>query len=210
MRELLAHDGSAVLHEGVWSRDEAQALVETLRATLAWESRRLFIFGRWVSEPRRSAWYGDPGARYHYSGTRLEPLPWTAELERVRHVAHRCAAAAGTARGAGGAAGGAAAPFNSVLANLYRDGNDTMGWHADDEPELGPAPVIASVSLGAERRFDLRHRETRETVRTVLPSGSVLVMSGATQRHWVHAVPRQARVRDARINLTYRTIVGTP
>jgi alkylated DNA repair dioxygenase AlkB len=203
VRELLAHDGSAVLHEGVWSRDEAQALVETLRATLAWESRRLFIFGRWVSEPRRSAWYGDPGARYHYSGTRLEPLPWTAELERVRHVAHRCAAAAV-------AAGGAAAPFNSVLANLYRDGNDTMGWHADDEPELGPAPVIASVSLGAERRFDLRHRETRETVRTVLPSGSVLVMSGATQRHWVHAVPRQARVRDARINLTYRTIVGTP
>lgn len=204
-RELLPHDGSALLHEGVWAPDEAEALLATLRATLAWESRRLFIFGRWVDEPRRSAWYGDPGARYHYSGTRLEPLPWTPELERVRLVAQRCAAAAGTAC----AAGGAAAPFNSVLANLYRDGDDTMGWHADDEPELGTAPVIASVSLGAERRFDLRHRRTRETVRTVLPSGSVLVMSGATQRHWVHAVPRQARVRGARINLTYRTIVGT-
>lgn len=200
-RELLPCDGSAVLHEGVWSAEEAAALLATLRETLAWESRRLFIFGRWVDEPRRSAWYGDPGARYHYSGTRLEPLPWTPELERVRLVAQRCAAAAGAG------AGGAAAPFNSVLANLYRDGNDTMGWHADDEPELGPAPVIASVSLGAERRFDLRHRRTRETVRTVLPSGSVLVMSGATQRHWVHAVPRQARVREARINLTYRTIV---
>ncbi len=191
--ELLPHGGSAVLHEGVWSPDEAHELLDALHRSLAWESRRLFVYGRWVDEPRRSAWYGDPGARYHYSGARLDPLPWTDELRRARLVAERCANA----------------PFNSVLANLYRDGDDTMGWHADDEPELGPSPIIASVSLGAERRFDLRHRRTRETVRTVLPSGSVLVMSGSTQRQWVHAVPRQARVRAPRINLTFRAIVGT-
>lgn len=149
------------------------------------------MIGRDVLVPRLVAFCGEPGMRYRYSGRDHEAAPWTPTL---RAILDRLIATTGTR-------------FHTVLCNHYRDGNDAMGRHADDEPELGPAPVIASVSLGAERRFDLRHRSTRETVRTVLPSGSVLVMSGATQRHWVHAVPRQARVREARINLTYRTIV---
>jgi len=199
-RELLPCDGSAVLHEGVWSVEEAAALLATLRETLAWESRRLFIFGRWVDEPRRSAWYGDPSARYHYSGTRLEPLPWTPELERVRLVAQRCAAAAGAG------AGGAAAPFNTVLANLYRDGNDSMGAHSDDERELGVDPVIASLTLGAPRTFRMRHCATGQKVEVALEPGSLLVMSGPMQHFWTHEIPKTKRPVGERINLTYRFI----
>ena len=99
--------------------------------------------------------------------------------------------------------------FNGVLLNLYRDGRDGMGWHADDEPELGPEPVIASVSLGAERRFRLKHRRLPEArLDIVLPHGSLLVMAGATQRHWVHALPKAAAPVGARINLTFRRVVG--
>ncbi|MFM7126496.1 MAG: alpha-ketoglutarate-dependent dioxygenase AlkB family protein, partial [Actinomycetota bacterium] len=96
--------------------------------------------------------------------------------------------------------------FNSVLVNLYRDGNDSMGWHADDEPELGPEPVIASVSLGRTRRFRLRHRETRDIVEIDLESGSLLVMSGLSQARWMHAVPKSKRIVEPRINLTFRWV----
>ncbi len=193
-RELLPHDGSAILHTGVISSPAATETLHTLIATLAWSERTVRVFGRYVPQPRLTAWHGDPGATYRYSGLQLDPEPWTPLLTEIRDICEQLSGAR----------------FNSVLANLYRDGHDTVSWHADDEPELGNEPTIASVSLGAARRFHLRHRTTRETVHVELPAGSVLVMSGPTQHHWEHQLPRSRRIHDPRINLTYRWIHTAP
>ena len=150
------------------------------------------IFGKVTPLPRLTAWYGDEGAGYEYSGIRNEPLEWTAELARLRDEA-------------GEAAG---VSFNSVLLNLYRDGSDSVSWHSDDEPELGQDPTIASVSLGATRRFKLRHKATRETVVRDLEDGSLLLMSGNSQRLWEHCITKTRRPVGKRINLTFR-VVGT-
>ncbi|WP_420141577.1 alpha-ketoglutarate-dependent dioxygenase AlkB family protein [Sphingomonas sp.] len=170
---------------------EADALFDALRATLPWSVHRIRMFGRVVDSPRLSAWVGDAEAVYRYSGTDFTPHPWTAALSGLRL---RLQDELDT-------------PFNSVLANLYRDGRDAMGWHSDDEPELGPQPVIASVSLGAARRFLLKHRQD-PALRSALtlPHGSLLVMAGDTQRHYRHALPRTARPVGPRINLTFRWI----
>ncbi|SDQ37718.1 DNA-N1-methyladenine dioxygenase [Pseudoxanthomonas sp. CF385] len=171
--------------------DAADRLFDDLIDALPWSVHRIRLFGREVDSPRLSAWIGDPDAVYRYSGTRFAPLPWTDALSAVRV---RLQSALGS-------------PFNSVLANLYRDGRDAMGWHSDDEPELGLKPLIASVSLGAPRRFLLKHREN-PAVRSalVLPHGSLLVMSGDTQRLYRHALPRTARPVGPRINLTFRHV----
>lgn len=167
--------------------DEALAL---LLAALPWSNHAVRLFGREIPAPRLSAWIGDPGATYRYSGIERIPLPWPAALASMRD---RLEAELRT-------------PFNSVLANLYRDGRDSMGWHADDERELGLAPVIASVSLGAVRRFVLRHRDHDTRLALALPHGSLLVMAGETQRRYRHALPATARRVDARINLTFRCV----
>lgn len=189
--ELLPKDGSAVLHRQAISSAESADAMKALLDLVPWEQRRVRVYGREVPQPRLVAWFGDPGRSYTYSGLTLDPSPWTSLLVELRSA---CEAIAGVA-------------FNSGLANLYRDGRDSLSWHADDEPELGPDPVIASLSLGAERRFDFRHRESGETVRTLLPAGSVVVMSSGCQRQWVHQVPKMLRVNDPRINLTFRTIL---
>ncbi|MGA0588077.1 alpha-ketoglutarate-dependent dioxygenase AlkB family protein [Dyella sp. KRB-257] len=171
--------------------DEADALLDRLLASIPWENHRIRMFGREVASPRLSCWIGDPGASYVYSRTRFEPHPWPDVLLDLRaRVEQACGAR-----------------FNSVLANLYRDGNDAMGWHSDDEPELGARPVIASVSLGETRRFLLRARagDTR-THELHLAHGCLLRMAGDTQRHYRHALPRMARVSAPRLNLTFRHI----
>ena len=151
----------------------------------------MLIFGQRRPVPRLVAWHGDPGASYTYSGTPHDPLPWTQPLERIRSRLFDLT-------------GG---QFNSVLLNLYRDGRDGMGWHADDEPELGREPAIASVSFGATRRFKLRHRRSRSAANTLdLAHGDLLLMAGATQHHYVHAVPKTARPVGARVNLTFRWV----
>jgi alkylated DNA repair dioxygenase AlkB len=185
-------DGEARYWPEGFERADATALFDALRAGIAWREEEILMFGRRVPVPRRVAWHGDPGARYIYSGTVHEPLPWTPELATIRERVIRLTGA----------------PYNAVLLNLYRDGRDGMGWHADDEPELGPDPVIASVSLGATRRFCLRHRH-RKALRLDLPlaHGSVLCMSGATQHHWVHALPKTAAAVGERINLTFRRLI---
>ncbi len=174
--------------------DEASVLLGQLTASLDWQQHRLKLFGRERLTPRLCAWYGDAGARYGYSGQALEPLPWTAPLAALRQ---RLEAALGFT-------------FNSVLANLYRDGADSMGWHSDDEASLGPQPVIASLSLGATRRFVLRHRRRRDlkTLTLALEHGALLVMAGDTQRHWHHAVPKTRQPVGTRINLTFRQVQG--
>lgn len=187
-REVLPYDGSAVLHPWVLGDESHEVLLATLVNEVDWEQKHLVMFGREVAEPRLSAWYGDEA--YTYSGITLQPRALTPTLQRLKSLCERVSGAR----------------FNSVLVNLYRTGDDSMGWHADDEPELGDEPVIASLSLGATRRFRFRHRRTRETVDHDLTGGSLLVMSGASQSDWMHSIPKQKRVVDARVNLTFRSI----
>ena len=171
---------------------QADALLSELLRSVPWEVYRIRLFGREHASPRLSCWIGDPEAVYRYSGTLFQPHPWPPALDALRH---RLQQTLGT-------------PLNSVLANRYRDGRDAMGWHSDNEPELGPSPVIASLSLGATRRFVLRHREEpSRKLALELAHGSLLVMRGATQRHWQHALPRTARPVGERVNLTFRAIL---
>lgn len=170
----------------------ADELFARLRSDVAWREEDIVLFGQRRRVPRRVAWYGDPGATYTYSGVAHEPLDWIAPVQTVRERVEEIAGRR----------------FNSVLLNLYRDGRDGMGWHADDEPELGRNPVIASVSFGATRRFCMRHRKRRRDVVSLdLEHGSLLLMAGPTQHHWLHAVPKTSRAVGERINLTFRTIL---
>ncbi|MDQ3617682.1 MAG: alpha-ketoglutarate-dependent dioxygenase AlkB [Pseudomonadota bacterium] len=172
----------------------ADALISVVREHTAWENHRIRLFGREHPSPRLSCWIGDEDAGYRYSGTRFEPRPWLPVLLPIRE---RLAGELGVA-------------FNSVLANLYRDGRDAMGWHSDNEAELGTSPVIASLSLGATRRFMLKHRaEPARKLVLELPHGSLLVMSGTTQKHYRHALPRTAKPVGERINLTFRRVAST-
>lgn len=184
-------DGEARLWPAAFLAAEASDLFVELRGCIDWREEQILIFGRRVPVPRLVAWHGDPGASYQYSGTLHLPEPWTPALARIRD---RITGLTGES-------------FNAVLLNLYRDGRDGMGWHADDEPELGRNPVIASVSLGATRRFCLRHRRRRQFKHDLpLPHGSLLLMSGATQHHWVHALPKTRAAVGERINLTFRRV----
>jgi alkylated DNA repair dioxygenase AlkB len=170
----------------------ADALFATLRDGIAWERHRIKLFGREIEAPRLSCWIGDPEAVYTYSRMRHEPRPWPAALRPLRE---RLRAETGT-------------DFNGVLANLYRDGHDSMGWHADDERELGKRPLIASVSLGVSRRFLIRHREqTSRRLSIDLAPGSLLLMGGDTQQNYRHALPKTARATGMRINLTFRRLI---
>jgi alkylated DNA repair dioxygenase AlkB len=175
--------------------DAADALLDGLLEQVEWEVHRIRMFGRVVDSPRLSSWIGDDGASYRYSGTSFAPQPWTEPLQELRvRLTDELAT-----------------PFNSVLANRYRSGSDCMGWHSDDERELGPTPVIASVSLGATRRFVLKHRhEPSIKAEIELEHGSLLVMRGDTQRLYRHCLPRTARAVGERINLTFRQILPLP
>lgn len=188
--ELLPTDGSAKLCEWVLGEVDPTQVMHDLLETVPWTSQTITMFGKQHVEPRRTAWFGDEGASYTYSGITMTPHAWTPLLHSLREI---CEQRSGSS-------------FNSVLLNLYRDGHDKMGWHADNEPELGAEPVIASLSLGATRKFRLRHRVTKEVVECALPTGSLVVMSGLSQKCWVHEVPQQKRVAEPRINLTFRKI----
>lgn len=184
---VLPKDGEAFLVAAAFPPGEADRLYDRLPGSLAWRSETALVMGRRIALPRLTAWYGE-GA-YTYSGIRNDPAPWTDELLDAKAVAERLA---GTC-------------FNSVLANLYRDGRDSVSWHSDDEPTMGECPLIASLSFGAVRRFQLRHKTDRALrIALDLPHGSCLVMAGVTQRYWVHQVPKTARPVGPRINLTFR------
>jgi alkylated DNA repair dioxygenase AlkB len=171
-----------------------EILFDQLAQSLHWTQDRIVIYGREVQIPRLNAWYGDAGTDYMYSGLQLQPRPWLPILATLReclsaHLQHR---------------------FNSVLANFYRDGRDSVGRHADDEPELGPLPLIATVNLGASRRFALypKRKGAAEPWRADLPGGSLLVMAGRCQWAWQHEIPKTAKPVGGRISLTYRQVVG--
>jgi alkylated DNA repair dioxygenase AlkB len=170
------------------STGEADALLKCLEAEVPWRQEKT----RWGHFfPRLTAWYADPGLRYSYAGVTHQPLAWTEPLWQVRHSV----------------AAAAATMFNSLLLNYSRDGQDSIGFHADDEPELGRNPVIASLSLGAARTFVLRHNRSGQRHRWELSHGSLLIMAGTLQQNFKHAVPRSRSPVGQRINLTFRWIV---
>ncbi len=187
--------GAWVEHEPAWvAAGEEAEVADALRRELDWEQREIVLFGRPVLQPRLIAWAGELG--YRYSGQTLPPRPFTPALAPLLA---RVQARVG-------------APFNHVLLNRYRDGADSMGLHADDEPELGADPVVAILSLGVERRFVVRpRRRNRDAPRAfALGHGSLLVMGGTCQRHYVHGVPREPRVTGERISLTFRRLLRAP
>ncbi|MFC5460122.1 alpha-ketoglutarate-dependent dioxygenase AlkB family protein [Massilia niabensis] len=165
------------------------AVFARLLAETPWRAETVVVFGKRHPQPRLTAWYGD--ASYTYSGLRLEPLPWTPLLLELRTAVE----AASKGR------------FNSVLLNLYRNERDSMGMHSDDEPELGPGPVIASLSFGATRTLMLRHKRNKDTLRVPLTDGGLLLMAGATQENWLHGINKSTRPLGTRINLTFRYVV---
>lgn len=170
---------------------QADAWLQALIEQVSWSQPQVQLFGRWHRVPRLVAWYGDPQASYGYSGQRHQPLAWTALLQSIRQAVEQAAGAS----------------FNAVLLNYYRDGQDCMGWHSDDEAELGAQPCIASLSLGQARRFDLRRRGSQRIEHSVLlEHGSLLVMRGSTQHHWQHQVARSRKISAPRINLTFRRV----
>lgn len=184
------------LMNGFLSRPEADAALAELRSVVGWRQDTIRIFGKVHPVPRLQQWFGDPGLSYRWSGIAMDPVPWLPTLSALRG---RIEEATGKRP-------------NSVLANWYRNGNDTVGWHADDEPELGLNPFIASLSLGADRDFVLRRRvrDGQADVPLALRHGSLLVMQGPTQTNWIHSLPRRKKVSADRINLTFRLMPVAP
>lgn len=185
-------DAEVALFSEFFSPAESDQLFARLLANTQWGQGEIKLYGKFHPEPRLTAWHGDEGKQYSYSGLTLHPLPWTETLLTIKA---RVDEAAGVT-------------FNSVLLNLYRDGRDSNGWHQDNEPELGRNPVIASVSLGATRRFQMRHKRRADLPRfdIDLEHGSLLLMSGPTQHFWQHQIPKTAKPVGQRINLTFRVI----
>ncbi len=175
--------------------DRAARLFRVLYRDTPWVQNHIRIAGKSMPIPRLNAWYGDSGAHYSYSGIDLETHPWTRTLSALKAEVETCT-------GIG---------FNSALLNLYRDGRDSVDWHSDAEAELGPSPLVASVSLGVTRRFELRHRTLPgERFKIELPSGSLLLMEGAIQHNWQHRVPKEKGVTAPRINITFRRVLTRP
>ncbi|WP_394176502.1 alpha-ketoglutarate-dependent dioxygenase AlkB family protein [Thalassotalea litorea] len=171
---------------------KAKAIYSKLSREMAWRQEKISMFGKRVLIPRLQAWHGNPESIYRYSGLDLIPEFWTPTLLQVRNDVSSVAMT----------------EFNSVLGNWYRDGQDSMGWHSDDEKALGEHPIIASVSLGQQRRFCLRHKISGEKQTILLRSGSLILMFGTLQENWQHSLPKSAKPMQGRINLTYRTIVN--
>ena len=189
---LLPRDGIVEYLGRVFSSEESDTLFHELLATSPWQPDEVILFGQKRILSRKVAWMGDAGFTYSYSGTSKTASPWTAPLKSIRELVEKLCGQA----------------FNSCLLNLYHDGSEGMGWHSDDEKTLGRNPVIASVSFGAERPFRFKHRLTKEVIPLILENGSLLVMKGETQHHWLHALPKTTKVKAPRINLTFRSFAG--
>jgi alkylated DNA repair dioxygenase AlkB len=190
--ELLPFDGSTTYSTAFCPAALADELFRRLLQDAAWQNDVVKIYGKTYVTKRKVAWYGDEGFSYKYSGVAKTALPWTETLLRIKRDTELACEE----------------QFNSCLLNLYHDGSEGMSWHSDDEDTLDALAPIASVSLGAARRFSLRHRKTRETVNILLEHGSLLVMDGMSQRHWQHALPKTTKVNAPRINLTFRRMKG--
>ena len=189
--KVLLPDADIEYIEGLYSVEEATELFTVLQQSLDWRHDDIRMFGKIMKVPRLQAWYSDNGLTYRYSNMTLASKPWTATLAILKkRISDYCQH-----------------DFNAVLANLYRDQHDSVSWHSDDEAELGNMPIIASLSLGAARDFQLKHIDNKEKLTLSLSTGSLLIMRGDTQRYWQHCVPKRAKEIEARINLTFRKII---
>ncbi len=190
-KNLLPRDGIVNYYGVLFEQNEADRILETLRATIEWRNDETIIFGKKIITKRKVAWYGEKETKYTYSGITRFALNWTDELlELKKKIEERTGES-----------------FNSCLLNLYHDGNEGMGWHSDNERELLKNGAIASLSLGAERRFVFKHKEDKGKVEIMLEHGSLLVMKGRTQNNWLHRLPVSKSIIMPRVNLTFRTVM---
>ena len=186
----IINNGEFIFFSEYFSKSESDNYFKVLQSTIQWRQESMHMYGKKIDFPRLTAWYGDNDKPYSFSGITLQPLPWTKEVQEIKANIESKSNVS----------------FNSVLLNRYRNGNDSISWHTDAEPELGINPIIASVNFGATRKFQLRHNKTKEKIEIELTNGSLLVMQGELQHHWQHQVPKTSKAVGERINLTFRVI----
>ncbi len=187
---ILPKDGEVNYYGRILNDEKAQYYFDQLLQHIQWENDKAIIFGKLIITKRKVAWYGDKAFDYTYSKTTKSALPWTKELLELKEIIEqKCGES-----------------FNSCLLNLYHSGEEGMAWHSDGEKALKKNGAIASLSLGAERKFAFKHKATKETVSLILERGSLLVMKGTTQTNWLHRLPPTKKVKSPRVNLTFRTI----
>lgn len=188
---LLPYDGEVIYYGPVVDPGKLSYYLQRLSDDIVWKHDEAVIFGKHIITKRKVAWYGDEEYAYTYSNTTKHALLWTEDLLALKKLAEQLSGA----------------KFNSCLLNLYHDGDEGMAWHSDDEKSLGKNTTIASLSFGAERNFAFKHKTTKQSRTLLLENGSLLVMKGTTQTHWLHRLPKTTKVTRPRINLTFRTMV---
>jgi alkylated DNA repair dioxygenase AlkB len=191
-KNLLPFDGIVNYHGMIFSPAEAEKFLKDLSANIAWEHDEVMMFGKKIITKRKVAWYGDEPFNYTYSHVKKTALPWTPILQAIKDKIEEASGET----------------YNSCLLNLYHNGEEGMGWHTDNEKELKKEGAIASISFGAPRKFCFKHKQTEEKVDLLLDHGSLLVMKGSTQSHWLHRLPPSKKINSLRINLTFRTIIS--
>ena len=193
VEKISIQDGELRLYPHFFSPEERETFFTQLKKNVTWQQEEIKLYGKRIPLPRLTAWFGDEGKTYMYSGITVEPEPWTSELLKIKTRIEEVSEG----------------KFNSVLLNYYRNERDSVSWHSDDEPELGKDPIIGSVSFGDVRTFQLKHKIDKSLkISRDLPDGSYLVMAGSTQHHWLHQIPKRTRKIGPRINLTFRFIHG--
>jgi len=192
LKNLLPKGGIVNYYGRIFPEKEATCFLGKLLSTIEWKNDEAKIFGRHIITKRKVAWYGDKNYSYTYSKTTKNALAWTKELLDLKKKVEALTGAI----------------FNSCLLNLYHNGDEGMAWHSDDEKALSENSPIASLTFGAERKFKFKHKQTGETISLILESGSLLVMKGETQTHWLHRLPKTKTVTQPRVNLTFRTMEG--
>ncbi|CAN5209553.1 alpha-ketoglutarate-dependent dioxygenase AlkB [soil metagenome] len=188
---ILPYDGIVNYFGKVLKQADSKLYYDSLLNHIEWKNDEAIIFGKHIITKRKVAWYGDSNYAYTYSGTTRQALIWTKELLELKKIIEALTGET----------------FNSCLLNLYHDGNEGMSWHSDVETSLGTNTAIASVSFGAERKFSFKHKKSKQAVTILLETGSLLLMKGTTQTHWLHSLPKTTLIKKPRINLTFRTIV---
>lgn len=188
---IINEDGEAIYYGVIFSADQKKYYLNELICNVEWVNERLTMFGKDIITKRKVAFYADNGIEYTYSKQTKKGLPWTPLLLEIKNLVEHYTQTT----------------YNACLLNLYHDGNEGMGWHADDEKEIMPNSSIASLSIGAERKFVFKHKSTTETISLLLENGSLLEMKGTIQNHWLHALPKTKKVTVARINLTFRQMI---
>ena len=190
LTNLLPQDGLVNYYKNLLTLNEANSYFDSLLHSIEWKNDQAFIYGKLIITKRKVAWYGDTDFEYTYSKITKRALPWTAELVELKKITEELTGE----------------KFNSCLLNLYHNGDEGMAWHSDAEKELKKNGAIGSLSLGAERKFTFKHKETKETISLILENGSLLVMKGTTQTNWLHRLPPTKLISTPRINLTFRSI----